>query len=151
MLDHHTTSIVPGRLSSQGGWCQRLLMDRVSVGVAAFALAAGVIHPPHGLGIPLCWLHSTFGVPCWGCGLSRSLSCSLRGMFVEAWHYHPFGPVIMLLCMAIVALRLLPERPRTHVLDALDSRPRLILLTYSAFVGSFLLFGTWRMLIAALR
>lgn len=122
----------------------RLLMDPTSCCVAAAALLLALWHPPHGLGIELCWVGAYTGLPCWGCGLSRSMSCSLRGMFAEAWSYHPFGPILMFVLAGIVIVRMMPAAARAGIIAFLDERPRLTIGLYGVLVASFLAFGVLR-------
>lgn len=88
------------------------MLNRTRVVVAWVALALAAIHPTHGLGLRVCWLHATTGLPCWGCGLSRSLSCCLRGMFAEAWAYHPFGVMLVGVLFAVALASVLPGPAR---------------------------------------
>ena len=129
----------------------KLMLNRTSVGVAWVALALAAVHPPHGLGLPVCWLRATTGLPCWGCGLSRSLSCCLRGMFAEAWGYHPFGVVVVAVLFAIALGSVLPGPAREGVVRFLDRFPRAFNVAYALFVTSFLVYGlvraTWHLVI----
>src|SRR5258708_3623488 len=78
----------------------------------------------HGTGLSVCWIESATGIPCPGCGLTRSLSCGLRGMFTESWHYHPMGLLILALFVIIVAASLLP-RLRRYLNSLIESKARL--------------------------
>lgn len=93
-------------------------------------LAASVLLPlPHGAGgqighLPsICLFYHLTGLPCPGCGLSRSFVCLGHGHFWESLHWHPLGPVIFLV-FALLWLRCglywlrgvtwLPLPPRAH-------------------------------------
>ena len=121
-----------------------LILNRTSVVVAWVALALAAIHPTHGLGLRVCWLRATTGLPCWGCGLSRSLSGCLRGMFAEAWAYHPFGVVLVGVLFAIALASVLPRPARECVMRLLDRYPRSFNAAYALVVTSFLVFGLVR-------
>lgn len=88
------------------------LLNRTSVTAARPVLALAAFHPPHGLGVPLRLFRPTTGAPCWGYGLSRSVSCSLRGMLSEAWAYHPFGPILATLLTGIAITSVLSAHRR---------------------------------------
>ncbi len=123
-----------------------LLLSRTSVTVAWLVLALAVVHPPHGLGVPLCLFRATSGAPCWGCGLSRSVSCSVRGMLSDAWVYHPFGPIVVTLLAGIAITSVLSARRRRRVAMLLDRHTRVTVSSYAVFVALFVTFGTLRAL-----
>lgn len=50
------------------------------------------------------------GVPCPGCGLTRSIMTLLRGDFHTAWRLHPLGPLVAAACVAVAGLRLAEHR-----------------------------------------
>jgi len=67
--------------------------------------AASVLLPlPHGTNgqigcLPsLCLFYHLTGLPCPGCGLTRSFVFLGHGHFVEALHWHPLGPAIFFVC-----------------------------------------------------
>lgn len=107
--------------------------QKTSAGVVWLLLsvifAASALLPlPHGTNgqignLPsLCLFYHLTGLPCPGCGLTRSFVSLGHGHFAEALHWHPLGPVLFLLC-ALLWLRcgiyhwrgvtLLPLPPRT--------------------------------------
>lgn len=56
-----------------------------------------------GLVIPnTCWLKLTTGIPCAGCGLTRSIVLLLHGRLAASVALHPFGPWIV--ALALLAL-----------------------------------------------
>ncbi len=67
--------------------------------LAALVLAAAFVAPlPHGDkigGLPsLCVFHNLTGLPCPGCGFTRSLVCCAHGQLGNAIIYHPLGPIL---------------------------------------------------------
>lgn len=42
-------------------------------------------------GSGMCIFKARWGIPCPGCGLTRSVLLILQGRFAEAWAMHPFG------------------------------------------------------------
>ncbi len=69
------------------------------LGVAA--ITAGLLLPTEGLGVDACMLHRATGLPCPGCGLTRSVTNILHGEFARAWAYNPFGFVFAAFFVAL--------------------------------------------------
>ena len=94
---------------------------------AVFA-ASALLPLPHGANarigkLPsICLFYHLTGLPCPGCGLTRSFVFLGHGHFYDALHWHPLGPAVFLLC-ALLWLRcgvfyqrgvtVLPLPPRT--------------------------------------
>ena len=87
------------------------------------------------------------GVPCPGCGLTRSLSCTIRGMFEVAWSYHPFGVVFAGVFLTIAVASLLPRPLRDPLMTRIARHPTCANSVYAIFVASFLAFGLVRAVI----
>jgi hypothetical protein len=124
----------------------RLWLGPCCVGVAWAGLAAAMVFPPRGAGIPLCWIHGTLDVPCPGCGLMRSLSCAVRGLWMESLDRHPLGLVILALFLFTASQSLLPRSLRQRLLHFMDRRGRWFSTLYLAFVVLFVSFGALRAL-----
>lgn len=64
---------------------------------AVIGLAAILPLPQNGaiLALPsLCPFHNLTGLPCPGCGLTRSFVCCAHGQITAAFAYHPLGPIL---------------------------------------------------------
>lgn len=78
-------------------------------------LAAFLVPPPHAdnkslLGLPpLCPLKALTGIPCPGCGISRSLVCCGHGELGRAMALHPLGPIVFALLIGTTVLRFFPQ------------------------------------------
>jgi len=116
------------------------------VWVAWLGLILAAINPPHGTGITVCWIKLYTGIDCLGCGLTRSMSCGLRGMFTESFNYHPFGLFILLLFLFTVVTNLLPS-VRRRVEIWMEAHAMLCNGLYLLFVVSFVTFGTVRAIV----
>jgi Protein of unknown function (DUF2752) len=115
--------------------------------VAAWlGLLLAVLSPPHGSGVTVCWLKFTTGISCPGCGMTRSLSCGIRGMFSESWHYHPLGLVVLALLLLIAAQSLCPRSFRDRLARYIQNRASLFNRLYLAFAVTFVGFGIVRAL-----
>jgi len=77
--------------------------------LATAIVTGGALVPPAwaAAGPPLCPFRLLTGLPCPGCGLSRSLVSLLHGDLAAAVFFHPLGPVAagVLLALAIIELR----------------------------------------------
>ena len=112
----------------------------VSIGI----LVVAAIHPPHGAGIPICGWRAITGLPCPGCGLTRSVSCTVRGELAAAWAYHPFGPVLLALAAGSAVAGLQPRRVRQRLAGWCDRHGRALTISYAMLISAFLLFGVLR-------
>lgn len=125
---------------------RRYPTSRTSVFVAWAALLGAFIHPAHGLGLDICYLRIVSHVPCPGCGLSRSLSCLVRGMVTDAWSYHPFGIVFLVLFVSIAVSSVMPSTRQPGGAAVSPMPVRWLGRAYAMFVGGFLTFGVLRAL-----
>jgi hypothetical protein len=116
----------------------------VTVVVAWLALAVAFAHPPHGLDVNVCWTKAATGVPCPGCGLTRSLSCAARGKIDQSVRYHPMGPVVLALMAIVAGSSLLPAPARARLRAAIDLRTRVANVVYFTFVAAFVGCGVVR-------
>lgn len=48
-----------------------------------------------------CVFHSVTDVPCPGCGMTRACIALSQANFVDAWYYHPFSFLIVILCIGV--------------------------------------------------
>src|SRR5687767_3538874 len=80
-------------------WVVGALVHTWSMRLALVAVVLSFVVPVDGIGIDLCWLHRMTGLPCPGCGLTRSLASVAHLDFGRAFLMHPFGPLIWLLAV----------------------------------------------------
>ena len=77
--------------SPRGSGLHQLLFSRFGGALGLVALVVSVLLPAEGLGFDMCWLNATFGLPCPGCGLTRSVTNISHFHWMAAWQYNPFG------------------------------------------------------------
>lgn len=75
--------------------------------------------PVKGFGVSTCGFLLTTGLPCPGCGLTRSVTCALNGLFASAWAYNPFGLVFALFFAGLGPLTFLPASWRRALVGRL--------------------------------
>ncbi len=67
------------------------------IAICSMALLGSVIYAPFAnTGPVFCPLRFTTGIPCPGCGLTRSFCALSKGQFTAAVGYHLFGPLLYL-------------------------------------------------------
>lgn len=75
--------------------------------LAALLAIPAVLWPLAGLAVssrvPLCLFNLVMGVPCPGCGMTRSMVRLADGDVVGAFRMHPAGPVLVALWLGVVA------------------------------------------------
>jgi hypothetical protein len=128
----------------------RSWQGRCTVCAAWLGLFLAAITPPHGTGTTVCWMKQCTGIDCIGCGLTRSLSCGLHGMFVESFNYHPFGLFILALFLFTAFVSLVPKA-RQRVAAVMEAHPVFFNGLYLAFVVSLVGFGSVRALIEIIQ
>jgi hypothetical protein len=117
-----------------------------TVAAAWLGLFLAAITPPHGTGMTVCWIKQGTGIDCLGCGLTRSMSCGLRGMFAQSLSYHPFGLFILALFLFTAIVSLIPAA-RQRVAVVMAAWPIFFNALYLTFVVAFVGFGSVRALV----
>ncbi len=140
-------SRIGSRLNNPHNVCS-LWLGKPCVIVAWLGLVLALLSSPHGSQVQLCWLQSTTGIPCIGCGMTRSLSCALRGLFAESLSYHPMGLLTLGLFIFTAAQSLLHARLRNRLHSYMQTRAGLFNALYLGFVTLFVTYGVGRALVA---
>ena len=74
--------------------------------LCALCVLAGTLflalHPSsHG---PACLMRALTGIPCPGCGMTRSLTSIWHGHFLISFRYHPLGMLLFVICVCCLLL-----------------------------------------------
>jgi len=151
MINSRQTRTVPcdwlGRWLQPSQPASAFWLGKHCVLAAWLGLLLAVASPPHGSGMAVCWVQGATGIPCPGCGMTRSLSCAIRGMFLESWHYHPMGLFVLALFLFTAGQSLLPKALRDRLVGLMQSRAVFFNSFYLAFVVAFVGFGVVRALL----
>ena len=125
-------------------WVALLFSDR-HLRLCAVVTLIVALMPPDGLpGLDLCAARRMTGLPCPGCGITRSGSNLLRGDFARAVNYHPFGPVLLLPMFLLGLLALAPRSWRDRARDGLLRWAVPLRRFYLAVLVLFVVFGIVR-------
>ena len=104
--------------------------------------------PADGFGRDLCYVHASSGLPCPGCGLSRSVAHGIRGHLVEAIWYNPFGLLVVPYALAAVSSVIWPRTLKDRVRAWLEPRTVGFKRVYMSLLAAFLTYGAVRMALA---
>ena len=52
----------------------------------------------------LCPFKMMTGLPCPGCGITKSIICFYKGDIIKSLHYHIFGPLVVFFCVAVIII-----------------------------------------------
>ena len=127
-----------------------LFNRKAGLGALALVLLAAVL-PSQGAGVPLCVFRYLTGLPCPGCGLTRSFSCILHGDFSRGYDYHPFGYVLLPLFVMAALTVFLPASFRSHLEDFVRSRQSRLRHVYLTLIYGFIAFGAVRIAVYAIQ
>lgn len=94
------------RTFREAGWAVRRDWDSYKTGLIVVAVIIAVVSL---LGHGLCPSRELLGLPCPGCGLTRSILLILRGRFAESWQLQPFGYAWLALAMVFILERYVLE------------------------------------------
>ena len=130
---------------------EAVLFNRLSIGLAQAMLALSVVLPPRGLGVRVCWFQALSGLPCPGCGLTRSVTSLTHGHLDTAFRHHPFGALVWLLAVFLASSPLWGESLRRRGFAWLRRNEELSWRCYLAATYSFVAFGLGRALLFALE
>ena len=115
-----------------------LLLPILATGVLLFTLVSSIMHSDG----PACISRMIFHTPCPGCGMTRSLQSIWHGNFTLAFRYHPLGPPLFLLCLAVVCHSILSSRSST-VYQAGRAFGKLAARRSTQLALLFLFVGLW--------
>ena len=138
-------SSIAGRVTCvTQGWTTEALLAPPARYLSLFVIAVSFIFPLGGLPIDLCVLHSTTGLPCPGCGMTRAISAISQGEFSVALGLNPFAFFAWPTFFALAVLAVVPSGVRTRLEAPLRSSKRAAKF-YELLVWAFFGFGLIRL------
>jgi hypothetical protein len=133
------------------GWRRRarpifeVIVNPLSMRAAPAALLVSFVMPPGGVSFSLCWFHRLTGLPCPGCGLTRSLASISHLHLAAALRFHPFGVLIYALAVGLTAAGLAGEPRRRRLRAWVERRAQVVGAVYGGLVAAFIGFGLVRL------
>jgi hypothetical protein len=127
-----------------------VLFGRWSVGVGLVVVLGALFLPLEGLGLDLCYVKSLTGLPCPGCGLTRSVLHTSHGQPLAALQFNPFGPLILGLFSLSVSSLAWPRSLKERARSWLGRHGRIFKRGYLAVVAAFVVYGVLRAALFAL-
>jgi hypothetical protein len=106
--------------------------------IGAAQLGLSCIH----CGMP-CGFHAMTGLPCPGCGLTRSVMALFQGHVTDSFLLHPFGPPLLAALIVALVAGVLPAPARHRLARAIETVEAKTGITLLALVV-FMLMWTLR-------
>ena len=131
------------RMSVFDGLARGLLSRPIGI-LGLVGIVVAVFLPPTGIGLSTCGMQTQFGVPCPGCGLTRSVTAFFHGQFAWSWHYHPLGWLFALSFIVVGIPALLPRKPRERLIARLERHDRKIGIALLVFCVVLAAYGLVR-------
>ncbi|CAN5356893.1 hypothetical protein BH09SUM1_BH09SUM1_27160 [soil metagenome] len=100
--------------------------------------------PPKGVHLQTCSMRKMTGLPCPGCGLTRSVTSIFHGKAKAAWELNPFGYGFAAFFVAVAPLAFLPTRKLNAAREYARRFRNPIGLFVIVFMALFILHGLIR-------
>ena len=127
-----------------------LFNRKAGLGALALVLLAAAL-PSQGAGVPICLFRYLTGLPCPGCGLTRSFSCILHGDFVRGYDYHPFGYLLLPLFLLAALTLFIPRSLSSRLEDSVRGHQSQLRHLYMTLIYGFIAFGAIRTALYAVQ
>ncbi|MBN1516160.1 DUF2752 domain-containing protein [Candidatus Sumerlaeota bacterium] len=124
-----------------------MLLSRTAGVIAILGIVVALIMPDRGIGPSLCGMYRIYGVPCPGCGMTRSVSCFFHLHFHESFLYNPFGLLFSIGLLLVAIQTLFPRGVMMRIADWIQQRQDQLIYLYIGLVTIFLLFGVVRIIL----
>lgn len=129
-----------------GNVLARILRSRLAAAAGLGILLIAWVLPADGFGIPLCQFRVLTGLPCFGCGMTRSFVGMAHLQVGRAVFYHPVGAVLFVLVALLTLAGLLPGQRKEKLARWAEERGRAVNYAVCALLAATIVYGLVRML-----
>ena len=140
-----TTTLAPA--PQPDPWTYQALLTPSARYLAVAVMIVSFVFPLGGLGVDLCVLHATTGLPCPGCGMSRAISAISQGQLSTAVALNPFALLAWPLFLVLAVVTLAPRSVYARFEAWVSARSRPITRVYRLCFTAFAAFGAIRFLL----
>ncbi len=102
--------------------------------------------PQNVVRLPVCSFRALTGLPCPGCGLTRSMLATAHGDLSRAWTMHPIGILFFALLLAAATLAFLPRPARELIAARAETGARTINVAAVTIGAGLALYGVGRLI-----
>jgi hypothetical protein len=124
---------------------RKIFTFSITAAVALVLVLSFALQPFTENGPTLCLFRKWTGLPCPGCGLTRSFCAISHGHFADAWSYNPFGYLFYALALLFLVLA-----PLAYIFPGLEQgilrRSRLITRVLLSLLALMYVYGFWRLI-----
>ncbi|MEW5742206.1 MAG: DUF2752 domain-containing protein [Myxococcota bacterium] len=113
--------------------------------LALVVLLISAVFPLTGLSVDICPLHRATGLPCPGCGMTRSLAALTQGDFSAAAGLNPFAFLVWPVLVVLALLALAPAPLIQSIERRLDVHGPLLTRSFHLALAALLGFGALRL------
>lgn len=136
---------VPLYAPTRENWLAQIVRSRWASVVALAVVAAALILPPQGPGLPLCQFHNLTHLPCLGCGLTRCFIAWAHLRFEAAVFYHPIGAIAFPFVLFVGGLLFVSPARRARLADWIAARGSTATQLGIGYGALFVTYGLGRM------
>jgi len=136
-------------VSARGAGPFDWLFRREVVILAWIALVVGIAMPPRGVGFSTCTMYVSTGLPCPGCGITRSVSSLFHGHWVWSWRYHPLGWLVALWVIGTAGSVFWPRGWRSKSWQFVAAHEKVAWRVFWVLLALWLLYGIVRLILVA--
>ena len=114
----------------------------ILIATSIILLISRLYHPEPNPKLTLCIFNNVTGLPCPGCGLTRSFCATAKGAWLAAFHFHLLGPILFFMAVVLwgsALLAVLGKNRPFQTLSFLPTNKIFFTLFVTIFIGYWLI------------